>query len=149
RVDLCASERFLDQPSAIGASGFLVAPNILATAGHLFPFGKASLSAYHAVFGYRLKDGSVPPRFERKDVYELIDLIDLRHTTSGADWALVQLDRKVTQREPLKLRKTGRIEDGASVYVIGYPFGLPQKFADNARVTRNDRPDVFNAPLDA
>jgi len=50
------------------------------------------------------------------------------------DYAIIQLDRKVVGREPLKLRKSGKINKDQSIFVMGHPSGLPLKYADGAKV---------------
>lgn len=45
------------------------------------------------------------------------------------------------------LRLTGKIEDDASVYVIGHPCGLPIKFTGASNV-RDNGSDFFTANLD-
>ena len=66
----------------------------------------------------------------------------------GTDWALVQLDRPVTGHKPLKVRTTGKIGDKQSLFVIGHPTGLPQKYAPRAKVRDNTPAAFFVANLD-
>ncbi|MDT8287705.1 MAG: serine protease, partial [Elusimicrobiales bacterium] len=54
--------------------------------------------------------------------------------TTGPDYALIQLDRKVTGRKPLPINRGRKIKEGAGVFVIGHPVGLPLKVAGDARV---------------
>ncbi len=53
------------------------------------------------------------------------------------DFALVQLDRSVLDRQTLKIAARA-VEKGDSVRMIGYPLGGPQKSAGPARVTYNE-----------
>ena len=101
------------------------------------------------VFGFATTGATTKLQFASDDVYELAQLLDSRTTTSGGDWALVRLDRPVIGRAPVNCRTEGKIGDHASVYVVGYPLGLPQKIAANAKVRSNSLPDVFFANLDA
>jgi V8-like Glu-specific endopeptidase len=66
---------------------------------------------------------------------------------SKDDYAFIELDRKVNDRQPLKVRKTGKISKGASLVVIGHPTGLPTKIADGANV-RTLQGKFFVANLD-
>jgi V8-like Glu-specific endopeptidase len=63
------------------------------------------------------------------------------------DYAVIQLDRKVTDRRPLSFRKSGKVSIGESVVVIGHPSGLPTKIADGAKV-RSHSGKYFVANLD-
>jgi hypothetical protein len=66
---------------------------------------------------------------------------------SKDDYAFIELDRKVTDLEPLKVRTSGKISKGDSVVVIGHPTGLPTKIADGAKV-RSIQGKFFSANLD-
>jgi len=64
------------------------------------------------------------------------------------DYAVIQLDRKVDGRTPLKLRSEGQLNINDSVIMIGHPLGLPLKIAGNAGV-RSIEDIFFRANLDA
>jgi V8-like Glu-specific endopeptidase len=146
-INICNGVPFADQPSGALATAFLIAPNVIVTAAHIFGFLRQRKELLRVVFGFT-HDGTSPNlRFEPDDVYEIID-IDSRRTRSGGDWALATLDRPVVGRTPLVPRRSGRIPDHTPVYMIGYPLGLPQKIAGNARVTDNRADDIFFANLD-
>ena len=51
-LNLCASEPFRNQPRGSFCSGFLVAPNLIATAGHCVNSG--NVTTRRAVFGFRM-----------------------------------------------------------------------------------------------
>ena len=63
------------------------------------------------------------------------------------DFALIQLDRKVTDRRILDYRRKGRISKGENLVVIGHPSGLPTKIADGAYV-KSLKNKFFRANLD-
>ena len=63
------------------------------------------------------------------------------------DFALIQLDRKVTDRRVLEIRKKGKISKGEPLVVIGHPTGIPTKIADGANVRSLDG-TYFTANLD-
>ena len=60
----------------------------------------------------------------------------------------MRLDRAAVGRKPVKLRSTGKINDKQSLFVIGHPCGLPQKYAPRARVRDNTPAPFFVANLD-
>jgi hypothetical protein len=66
----------------------------------------------------------------------------------GTDHALIQLDRVVKGRTPLKYRSEGTAAVGDELVVIGHPMGLPTKIADGAKIRSNNHPHYFVATLD-
>jgi hypothetical protein len=145
---LCSDEPFASQPLGCFCSGVLVAQNVIATAGHCVETN-AELAAMRFVFGFRMVDrDTAQTTFDDDDVYEGVKLLGHRLSSDGTDWALVQLDRAVKGRTPVKLRTSGKIGNRDKVFVIGHPCGLPQKFADGATVEQNSRVNYFTATLD-
>jgi hypothetical protein len=145
---LCDSEPFASQPLGCFCSGFLVAPDVVATAGHCV---RSSIGARKTrfIFGFHMLD---PHRarttFAQRDVYTGVALLGREETDAGADWALVRLDRPVEGRRVLGVRAAGKIADHRPVFVIGHPNGLPAKVAGGARVRNNRRRAFFVANLD-
>lgn len=132
---ICASERFSQQISAANCSGFLVAPNILVTAGHCIK-SQIDCTKYKWVFDYKVTrsdQGEVD--VPTSSVYSCKSIIatELNQVTKE-DYAVITLDRNVTDRAPLSFRKTGKIRKGTSIAVIGHPTGLPTKITDGAKV---------------
>ena len=146
--DLCSQEPFRAQPLGCFCSGILVAPDIIATAGHCVD-DAAHLKKIRFVFGFRMTSASkVRSTFGADDVYTGVKLVGRQLTQSGIDWALVQLDRVVKGRKPVAFRTSGKIGGTAEVFVIGHPCGLPQKYADGAAVKQNTNASYFSATLD-
>ena len=71
-----------------------------------------------------------------------------RTQTSTDDWAVVRLDRAVTGRAPLAIRRSGSVALNDSLYVVGHPSGLPVKLAGGASVRNNSPATYFEANLD-
>jgi len=132
---ICAKERFSKQISAANCSGFLVAPNILVTAGHCIK-SEYDCATYKWVFDFKVDhadqgDVQVPKNY----VYSCKKMISRTlDQMSKDDYAVIELDKKVTDRRPLTFRKSGKISKGSSLAVIGHPTGLPTKIADGAKV---------------
>jgi hypothetical protein len=61
---------------------------------------------------------------------------------------LVRLDRTVVGRKPLRFRKVSKARTGRSLYVVGHPCGLPQKYAPGAAIRHNSPKNYFVANLD-
>ena len=64
------------------------------------------------------------------------------------DYSVIQLDRKVTDREPLKFRTKGKVPTHAKVMTIGHPGGIATIITPNGRVRSNDNPVYFSTTLD-
>lgn len=145
---LCSSETFASQPLGCFCSGVLVAPDIVATAGHCVK-STADLDHIRFVFGFRMVDAvTARTTFPDKDVYRGEKVIGRKFTPDRTDWALVRLDRPVVGRTPVAIRAAGKVSNGEPVFVIGHPCGLPQKMAGGARVSNNSPASYFVANLD-
>jgi V8-like Glu-specific endopeptidase len=145
---ICSKERFSQQISAANCSGFLVAEDKLVTAGHCIR-SEADCMNFKWVFDYRVEfsdQGTI--NVPKTSVYTCKKIISrsLDNVTKD-DYAFIELDRKVTDRQPLKVRRGGKVEKGAPLVVIGHPTGLPTKIADGANV-RTLQGKYFVANLD-
>lgn len=146
---LCEGEKFVDQPTAAACSGFLVGPNLLVTAGHCMrSFRDCTSNKW--VFDYGLDNPNRDlSRVPKKNIYSCVKIIEQKLESSTMnDFAFIQLDRNVEDREPLKFRTEGKVQKGDPLVVIGHPTGLPTKIADNAIVRRNDNSYFFVSNLD-
>lgn len=145
---ICEKERFSQQISAANCSGFLVAPNVLVTAGHCIK-SEADCASYKWVFDFKVDhadQGAV--NVSKSDVYSCKKIISRTlDQISKDDYAVIELDRKAEDRRPLTFRKKGKITKGAAIAVIGHPTGLPTKIADGANV-RSLSTKFFVANLD-
>ncbi|MDR4493646.1 MAG: serine protease [Nitrospirales bacterium] len=146
---LCSSEPFVEQPLGCFCSGFLIGPNLLATAGHCVE-NTADLAGIRFVFGFRMKDGTqARTEFNRDEVYQGTEVVGRQlEGTIGRDWALVRLNRAVLGRKPVTFRRRGKILKNRDLFVIGHPNGLPAKYADGASVRDNSPQPYFVANLD-
>jgi V8-like Glu-specific endopeptidase len=145
---LCKEEPFYDQKTGAFCSGSLVAPDVIMTAGHCVK-SESACKTTKFVFGFAVTTpGVTPSEVPASDVYSCSELIGREQVGSGADWALIRLDRKVTGHEPLKYDATSSVKNGDELVVIGHPAGLPTKVAGGATV-RNAAPNgYFVANLD-
>jgi V8-like Glu-specific endopeptidase len=142
---LCRDQKFLDKPSlSYSCTGFLVGPDLLATAGHcMVNTGEAReetgmhCEIYGWLFDYqeqgsqKTKVSGIPAhRYYRckRIVYAVKD-----EKFPFRDYALVQLDRPVTGRKPLALAST-EPEAGDALKMVGYPLGMPVMATGNGKV---------------
>ena len=146
--ELCPQEKFGSQPLGCFCSGVLVAPDVIATAGHCIEKA-ADLATTRFVFGFRMLDRKkARTTFPDDDVYTGTKILGRRLSEDGTDWAVIRLDRPVVGRKPVKFRSSGKVSDTEPLFVIGHPCGLPQKYAAGATVQQNSRRVYFVANLD-
>jgi V8-like Glu-specific endopeptidase len=147
RYNLCQNEPFRDQPSIAFCTGFLVDPSIVATAAHCVD--SSSLNSIRFVFGFEMVNATTPDTtIENDEIYRGIRILGRQIGTQGTDWALVQIDRPVLNHPWVRIRRSGKIPDGAAVHVIGHPCGLPKKYAGGAVVRDNTPSRYFVANTD-
>jgi hypothetical protein len=139
--NLCSGEKFREQPIGAFCSGFLVAPDKIATAGHCVDEDGSNLDNIRFVFGFKMNGAGDPTlKINNSEIYKGTSILGWKQDELGEDWTVVKLDRPVENHTPVKVRKEGRIDDNAPLYVIGCPCGLPMKFADGA-VVKDNNPD--------
>ena len=146
----CSSERFSAQLTSPVCTGFLVAPDILATAGHCVS-SNTDCKNYSWAFDYKLNANTdTTTSIPKNSVYKCKAIISsVNSSTSKNDYALLRLDRKVLDRLPLEIRKSGKIADNANLVLIGHPKGLPMKIAPGAWVRSNSATNYFVANTDS
>lgn len=145
--NLCASEPYREQSAAAFCSGSLVAPDIVMTAGHCITSAASCLTTKIA-FGFSLNAaGAEPKTLPASEVYTCAELIYREQAAAGADFALIRLDRRVSNHTVLPLRREGVVQAGEGLVVIGHPVGLPAKVAGGANV-RSVSSSFFTANLD-
>ena len=136
-MGVCKKEKYSDQPSGGFCSGSLIAKNIMLTAGHCIK-DMSDCQSTKFVFGYGVaKKGIYPSEVPTNDVVGCKNIIYRTQEDKGADFGLIELDRDVTNHEPLKLAKrttSNELKKGDSLLMIGHPSGLPTKIDDGAKV---------------
>lgn len=158
---LCQSEAFREQPVGGHCSAFLIAPDLVATAGHCVNVNQ-TCEELRFIFDYAYTSSSRSDsvrRVEREDLYQCAAVLghlydrdaasaeDIRSREYWSDWAVIKLDRPVSGREPLPLRSSGSPRVGDGVTTIGYPGGIPAK-ATSGTVKENAKELYFNTDLD-
>ncbi len=158
---MCHDEKFAHDPSlAYSCTGFLVAPDLIVTAGHCMVNTGESRNetetyckAFVWLFDYKNNSSGKfdPSKVKSEQIYRCKQVVyavnDEREPYR--DYALVQLDRPVVDREPLPLLPR-KMFVGQSLAMIGFPLGSPMKVSTNATVLlSNEKRESFITNLDA
>lgn len=130
---LCANQPYREQPTGAFCSGFFVGSDLIVTAGHCLT-SEAECKQTVFVFDYAVRQSSVyPTQVPEANIYGCQRVIS---RSSGAqDYAVIQVDRAVTNRTPFQIRRQGAPALGTAVTMIGHPAGLPSKIADGGTVS--------------
>lgn len=135
---LCDDEPFRSEPTAGECTAFLVGPDRVVTAGHCLDSNDLSDMAF--VFGFAVTDPNLPVAVTvpESNVYFGAEVVghSFHDAPDYSDYSVVRLDRPVTGRDPLTIRRTGTPSVGARLVMLGYPYGLPLKVAGGAEVKR-------------
>jgi V8-like Glu-specific endopeptidase len=162
RLNLCDDEPFKDQTIGAFCSGSLVSEDTIITAGHCITNESKCASTYF-VFGYAVNDKNNPDtavtNIPASNVYKCSKILKRNigpeptpdnpsGTGLGPDYAIIKLDRRVEGKKPLRMDLNQNLSKGDPVFVIGYPVGLPVKFADGSTIRDPLPVGYFVANLD-
>ena len=151
-MSVCKTERFSDQPSGGFCSGTLIAKNMVLTAGHCIT-NQSGCQGVNFVFGYGVKaKGQYPKVVPADDVVGCKNILYREQNGNGADFAIIELTRPITQHAPAKLavgRRSQEISKGTKLVMIGHPAGLPTKVEDGGKVRDSSSTGFFVANTDS
>lgn len=153
----CPSVRFSKQIAlSYPCTGFLVGPDLIATAGHCMvntgvSRNETQLHCKEFSWLFDFNETTDPENVSSENHYTCKRVIYAVKDEKAPyrDFALVQLTRPVKGRTPLKL-STAPVRPQEILSMIGHPFGLPSKLSRNARiVVNNPQRGSFLTSLDA
>ncbi len=160
RMNLCPGEKFREQPIGAFCSGSLVGEDLVMTAGHCIK-NDTDCKNTKLVFGYAVKKEGTEAvtTMPSSEVYGCAKIVkrflggepgspNPAPQTLGPDFALIQLDRKVSGHKPFAIARPSTLKAGDGVFVIGHPVGLPLKVAGGATVRDFSKSGYFVADLD-
>ena len=149
KMRLCDGEKFENQPTLGHCTAFLIAPNLVATAAHCISQnrspeeGELEGECSRMKFVFDFTDDHLKTYAHRKNLLLtkkkllVVKKLFFRYKKTKFyldDHAIVQLDRDVNDRMPLKLNLKSRARIFTSVFTIGHPNGLPLKIADEGSI---------------
>ncbi len=133
KQNLCRGERFADEPVLGFCSSYLVAPDLVATAGHCFKSTLCEEMAFVFDFYQGGASGDVSA-IPKSSVFHCKELV-ARQYDGALDYAVVRLDRPVTNRTPFPLQGPPPAV-GARVALLGFPSGILGKVDLAGKVVR-------------
>jgi V8-like Glu-specific endopeptidase len=151
---LCSQERFYDLPMAALCTGFLVSDQLLVTAGHCIQ-NVTDCAEQSWVFDFNVEtltqktEHSVPSKniYSCKKIVRQVLERGAWFNEGEMDYAVIELDRKVSGRKPLHVRRTGSVLSGTPLVTIGHPSGLPT-IITNGVVRDTSAIEYFKTNLD-
>lgn len=144
---LCSKEKYLNQPTGAFCSGFLIAPDLIISAGHCI-ISQSDCEDTQFVFDYKfLKKAQTQIKIPKNSIYSCKKLI-AQEENLELDYSIIELDRPVTDRQPLKMRTTSEVKKDTAVFVMGYPSGIPLKITQGRAKISQVESTYFLADLD-
>ena len=149
-ITLCGDPKFADQPNPGNCTGFLVAPDLLVTAGHCVRDQQACLDG-EWIFDFQTDiNGKVDLDIPADRVYSCKRIIrSMLPDESGMDFSLIQLDRPTIDRPSLDINIAEKVGMNDKVLMIGSPLGLPLKISPDAHVRYDEEVSFFSTNLDS
>ncbi len=164
--NVCSEDPHARQLSVQPAcTGFLVAPDLLVTAGHcMIWMGEVEQKNQETITtpfcadfmwltDFQTRQGQVETRLTEDRLVGCKNVL-YAHSREIAphqfqiDAAIIRLDRPLNDRPVLKISQTP-VRRGEALSMLGYPNGLPQKWTDQGFVLTMDHPHFFRTSLDA
>lgn len=145
RSGVCLSERFARQNAITSCTGFLIADDLIATAGHCMKT-QEDCTDESWVFDYQTESPGIShiQEVKKENVFRCQKIV-AQNYAPGKDWAIIKLNRKVKNRKPLELSHY-ELPKNTTVFVIGSPDGLPLKLATGS--VRDHYSNFFVTNLD-
>jgi V8-like Glu-specific endopeptidase len=148
--NFCPWEKYAQLPVVASCSAFLVGPDLILTAGHCIK-DKVECANNYWVLDYNDNAGFLNSNkvvtFTKDKVYSCSKILSWSNNPK-LDYALIKLNRKVTDRSALAIRRTGKIDNSDALFVIGHPLGLPKILANKANVRNNSLNYTFLTTAD-
>ncbi len=162
RFNFCTDAKFSDQPHNANCSAALIDHNKILTAGHCID--KVSTggdyssgpSDYYVVFDYKRTSKNtntyIIPKENVFKVKPKFPYYNFDFSKHDIDLTILELERSVDVdlRKTLKVNTNYSYRTGNELFIVGYPLGLPLKYAEGGEITKNmqKKKNTFRTDLD-
>lgn len=151
-VSICQGSPFYGEPHIngnAGRTGFLIAPDKIMTAAHASP---ANFTPNHWLIVFRSSKTSGEDAGCTNFTWENIPAANVYYPNGAVanthdeipegkyDYAVIQLNRPVTDRRPLRVRRSGGGRSGDLLVAVGYPNRGGEKIDTNGVLVLKDAP---------
>lgn len=139
--NVCPDVNFADQYTLPRCTGFLVGPDLLLTAGHCLRTERDCRTRFKWAFELTEELEYI----KSENIYGCSEILEREHIETESivlDYALIKLDGKVTNREPLRINMSQNLTIHTPLVMIGHPSHLPLKIADQALVRGFNKEEI-------
>lgn len=146
-LNVCQDVRFAKELTVDSCTAFLIAPDLMATAGHCI---QEASECENKIIAFDVNESSQKSdhyKISNSNVYECQEIVAQSFNDSG-DYSVFRLKKK-TRRTPLKLRTSGELSEKDKVLMLGHPLGQPLKMSLAVSPTDLSNPSSFKAPLNS
>ena len=147
QLRVCSDEKYSGELSINACTGFLVAPDLMVSAGHCFKTEDDCQNKAIVFDVTNISQNEKHYSVKNSNVFECREIISSREEESY-DYALIRLNKK-TNRPILPLRLKGSLSEKDEVFMIGHPLGQPMKISQKVKPFALDNDLQFKAPLDS
>ena len=149
-ANICESELFGNHKGIKSCTGFLIAEDLLATAGHCVIDEEDCRNKVIAFNILATQENDLGFEIKNEDIYNCKEIISRKKDVEKLiDYTIIRLDRKVSGRIPLKLSQKNKVKSSDSLFMIGHPLGLPLIKTTNSFIVENNHPHVFKSTIDS
>ncbi len=149
-------EPFRDELSPGFGTAFLVAKKLVMTASHCvckrgtYELDEGAISKTRLVFGFYMETAKLAP-IKKAWVFKIKNVTAWSKSKEEGDWAFLELKKKPEGLVPLPIDCINIVHDPISIYMLGHPSGLPQKYTVKGKVVEKETKDntQFEAKIDA
>lgn len=147
--NLCLDTPFAKTETFSRCTAFLVAPNMIVTAGHCINNQQECDEAKWVFTSDYNPLLSSPITLGQEDLVTCKKLLAHRkNTISKNDYALIEIKQQITHRSPLQYRKKNQVPKGSTFFVVGHPTGLPLIITDQAKEIEGSSEFLFKINSD-
>jgi len=152
-ANFCSESNFSHEQLIANCSSVLVGEDLVATAAHCLEKSlNMGCDDYLIVFDYISRVSNQESFSSHKDsVYSCKEVLYYDFDTSfstGEDIALIRLDRKVSNRKPVKI-VLEKVKKDTKIFMVGHPLGISQKISMDGYVLGIESDSSFDHNLDS